>query len=195
MKSLTTIGLILFKVIGTYGNCRSIQNIDFDSVPLEDLFVPNPLIIDGSVASSGVITSPNYPQNYNPDEQCGYIIRAPGGSRIRLEFTDYNLNSDVRFGVLDGNPSPFGGTYTAFPGNTNEIPPPFESDANLIGINFSAGLNTNRGWRMVYTIINSKSKPLIFIDSNTSTLMLAVAMIVGLFLYGLLPIKTILTTL
>ena len=189
MKSLTTFVLIYFKVIGTYGNCRFIKTVTFDNVPLENLFVPNPLIIDGAVASSGVITSPNYPQNYNINEQCGYIIRAPGGSRIRLEFTDYNVNSDVNFGVFDGNPTPFGGTYTAFPANTNAIPPPFESNTNLIGINFSVGSNNNPGWRLVYTVIDSKSKekPLIFIDSGTSTLMLAAVFILGIFFLGLVP--------
>ena len=58
-------------------NCRDLGN-DFD-VDFGNLYPPNPLRLE---ADTGVITSSNYPNKYNPNEQCGFIIEAPEGSRL-----------------------------------------------------------------------------------------------------------------
>ena len=58
-------------------NCRDLgDNFDVD---FGNLYPPNPLRLE---ADTGVITSSNYPNKYNPNEQCGFIIEAPEGSRL-----------------------------------------------------------------------------------------------------------------
>ena len=59
-------------------NCRPVPNTLLD---FGDFFVPNPTRLRDP---SGVITSSNYPEDYNLNEQCGFIIEAPEGSRIKL---------------------------------------------------------------------------------------------------------------
>ena len=183
-----TLLLILLKVSGILGQCSPLSNI----VNTAPVFAQSPLVIDGSVNSSGVITSTNFPQNYNALETCLWVIKAPEGSRTRLTFTAFNIGDVTTevLGVLDGNS--LGSPYTNFITNTNTIPPPFESTTNIIGLIFRSGPTPASGWRLTWTIITPKPKeqPLLFIDSNTSTLMLAVGIIMGLFLFGLVPIET-----
>ncbi|XP_028157640.1 cubilin homolog [Ostrinia furnacalis] len=42
-------------------------------------------------SSSGSITSPNYPENYNENAECFYRIVTSQGSRIRISFTELDL--------------------------------------------------------------------------------------------------------
>ncbi|XP_025082146.1 bone morphogenetic protein 1 homolog isoform X2 [Pomacea canaliculata] len=46
-------------------------------------------------ASYGSITSPLYPSQYPPDQDCVYIIRAPTGYRITLTFLSFELAADI----------------------------------------------------------------------------------------------------
>ncbi|KAJ0177495.1 hypothetical protein K1T71_007504 [Dendrolimus kikuchii] len=46
-------------------------------------------------SSSGTITSPNYPNNYNENSECFYKIVTSLGSRIRISFTDLELENDI----------------------------------------------------------------------------------------------------
>ncbi|KAH3856502.1 hypothetical protein DPMN_099092 [Dreissena polymorpha] len=41
----------------------------------------------------GFITSPNFPSDYNNNERCTWVINAPEGSRIHLNFTDFVMES------------------------------------------------------------------------------------------------------
>ena len=66
----------------------------------------------------GVFTSSNFPDKYNQNEQCGFLIKGPDNSRIRLQFTNYQINKTATFGVFDGTSSPYGGIYTPFPVDT-----------------------------------------------------------------------------
>lgn len=38
--------------------------------------------------TSGTFTSPNYPQNYPHNVDCGWLITAPANERIQLDFID-----------------------------------------------------------------------------------------------------------
>ena len=42
-------------------------------------------------SSSGVITSPNFPQDYPANKKCEWNITAPRGKQITLSFTDFVL--------------------------------------------------------------------------------------------------------
>ena len=42
-------------------------------------------------ATSSYIISPNYPQNYGPDEYCSWTITALGERTIALNFTDFDI--------------------------------------------------------------------------------------------------------
>jgi hypothetical protein len=68
---------IMIELEETTANCRDLGD-DFD-VDFGNLYPPNPLRLE---ANTGVITSSNYPSKYNPNEQCGFIIEAPEGSRL-----------------------------------------------------------------------------------------------------------------
>ncbi|KPP78873.1 hypothetical protein Z043_101591 [Scleropages formosus] len=43
---------------------------------------------------SGVITSPNYPQDYNNNADCTWTVLAEPGDTIALVFTDFQLEDD-----------------------------------------------------------------------------------------------------
>ena len=49
------------------------------NIPFEDDFLPNPLKFTDE---NGIITSSNYPNDYNPNEKCGFLIEGPPGSRL-----------------------------------------------------------------------------------------------------------------
>jgi hypothetical protein len=57
-------------------NCRKVTLLD---VNYGNIFPPNLLKLE---ADTSVITSSNYPNQYNWNEQCGFIIEAPEGSRL-----------------------------------------------------------------------------------------------------------------
>lgn len=43
--------------------------------------------------STGVITSPNYPNNYPHERECVWTITAQDGNQILLNVTDFRLES------------------------------------------------------------------------------------------------------
>ena len=171
----------------TNANCRSIDPQDF-SLDYGDFFVPNPQKLE---SGAGVITSSNYPDLYNSFEQCNFLIEVEPGSRIRIEFTDYNIASQTVLGVFDGLVTPFGGIYNPFPVNTSLIPSPFESNSNFVAINFVAGPDNSTGYRIMYSTVTgprqNQDQPLLVVDSATSTFFLAVVTVIFIFLSGFIP--------
>ena len=191
MTSLLKLTLLLISVFQILfglakANCRAIPEDDND---FGNFFPPNPLKL---TASMGVITSTNFPMNYNPREQCAFFIEGPPNSRIRLEFSDYNIGEEAILAIFDGNLTPFGGIVTSLPVNTMDIPAPFESNTNFIGINFSAGSDVMRGWRLTYSFIEdsrseNEERPLLFVDSATTTFFLALSAVITIFISGFIP--------
>ncbi|KAL8573023.1 hypothetical protein ACOMHN_010453 [Nucella lapillus] len=100
-----------------------------------------------------VLTSPNYPNNYDHDDFCVWKIVAPEGQRIRLQFIDFSLENHVncRWDYLElfngGMPdSPSVGRFcgqnvTSFLSQSNTIRVVFKTD-------FSAAA---RGFRATYS--------------------------------------------
>ncbi|KAM4722919.1 CUB domain-containing protein 2 [Rhinophrynus dorsalis] len=99
---------------------------------------------------SGVITSPDYPDNYPNNAECRWLIRAAPHSRIRLIFTDFQMeNEECNFdyvAVFDGsgleeNQVRYYCGTTKPPDTTstsNELLVLFKSDFNIGGRGFKA---------------------------------------------------------
>ncbi|XP_069122184.1 cubilin-like [Argopecten irradians] len=103
---------------------------------------------------NGVIMSPNYPNLYNHSDSCAWLIQAPGGSRINVQFTNFNLERHTRcqfdyVEVLNGpySNSPSVGKYC---GTT--APSTFTSQYNAIRVYFKSDSSINyQGFRLTYS--------------------------------------------
>ncbi|CAM9531973.1 unnamed protein product [Lampetra fluviatilis] len=82
--------------------------------------------------ATGSFTSPNYPLPYTPNEECYWLIRASAGSRLRLTFADFHLEShgSCAYDYL----AVFDGSSANSPQLANlchdGIPPPIESSGD-----------------------------------------------------------------
>uniref|UniRef100_A0A669EKT9 Cubilin n=1 Tax=Oreochromis niloticus TaxID=8128 RepID=A0A669EKT9_ORENI len=103
--------------------------------------------------SEGIIISPNWPNNYNHNRQCIYLIRLPEGGQVALNFTDMDLesHSGCAFDYVEVRPiytDPLIGKYC---GNT--LPAPVLSSSNVLWIRFKSDSSVSRaGFRAVYTV-------------------------------------------
>uniref|UniRef100_A0A8C5HD89 Cubilin n=1 Tax=Gouania willdenowi TaxID=441366 RepID=A0A8C5HD89_GOUWI len=105
--------------------------------------------------TEGIIISPNWPNNYNHNRQCIYLIRLPVGEMVGLNFTHMNLEShssctfdyvEVRDGSLETDP--LIGRYCG-----SLLPAPIISSANSLWIRFRSDSSVSRaGFRAIYTV-------------------------------------------
>ncbi|KAM8930212.1 CUB domain-containing protein 2 [Pelodytes ibericus] len=108
--------------------------------------------ICGGILSSlsGVITSPDYPDNYPNNAECRWLIQAATNSKVRLVFTDFQMeNEECNFdyvAIFDG-PSQEEHQAHHYCGTTkppdtisssNELLVVFKSDFNIGGRGFKA---------------------------------------------------------
>uniref|UniRef100_H2ZK45 CUB domain-containing protein n=1 Tax=Ciona savignyi TaxID=51511 RepID=H2ZK45_CIOSA len=107
--------------------------------------------------SSGTISSPSYPANYHNNAENNYVIKPPGATRIRLDFTSFILEGSepscrydsvtikrgTKYGTqLDkfcGTKSSFTRTYTA-----SQLTLMFKTDRSVV----------RSGFRCVYSRYN-----------------------------------------
>ncbi|XP_013394997.1 low-density lipoprotein receptor-related protein 3 isoform X1 [Lingula anatina] len=93
-----------------------------------------------SMAScNGTLTSPNYPQPYQADQTCDWLIQAPAGKKIQLRFQAFDLHEDINaefVTVYDGRDERSGvlGKYTG----TGIYKPPkvIETSSNELFVKF-----------------------------------------------------------
>ena len=85
---------------------------------------------------SGEITSPFHPNPYPSDRSCSYVIAQPAGTRIRIEFSDFDIEGsyDCSFDYLeirdgDNENSTLIGRYC---GDPSLIPAPIDSQMNYL---------------------------------------------------------------
>ncbi|XP_068081387.1 cubilin [Anabrus simplex] len=105
---------------------------------------------------SGVITSPNYPENYPTNKQCIYEIAQPLGKAITLTFYDFQMESHYRCNydyleIRDGHDStaPLMGTYC------DHIPPTVVSTYNFLWLKFQTDFSRQRrGFYANYTTLD-----------------------------------------
>ena len=106
---------------------------------------------------SGSFSSPNYPSDYPNSETCRWIISVPQGSRIRLDFTTFILETCfvscscdhviIRDGSADNSPK-----LGEFCGNNR--PPPTYSSGRDMWVEFNSDRTFNdQGFLATYTAI------------------------------------------
>ncbi|XP_072275305.1 CUB domain-containing protein 2 [Pyxicephalus adspersus] len=101
---------------------------------------------------SGVITSPDYPDNYPNNAECHWLIRAAPHTNIRLVFTDFQLESqECNFdyvAVLDG--SGLDEQVRHYCGTTK--PPDITSSSNELHVVFKSDFNIGaRGFKAYFS--------------------------------------------
>ncbi|XP_070576905.1 tolloid-like protein 1 isoform X1 [Ptychodera flava] len=101
--------------------------------------------------TSGVFTSPNYPDDYPRNQECIYYIQGDGSpnSRIEVEFIDFSLEPCcAHLSIYDGSSdeSPLIGEYTGY-----TLPSKIESTGtNLFLYYYSAAYSSSRGFYLAY---------------------------------------------
>ncbi|XP_032808661.2 CUB and sushi domain-containing protein 3-like isoform X1 [Petromyzon marinus] len=98
----------------------------------------------------GIVLSPNYPEHYGSNMNCIWLIVAPAGSRIRLVFADFEVESQFDFlAVKDGDrhDAPLLGTFSGA-----DVPGNLVSASNTFRLEFLSDHSTpGRGFNISYT--------------------------------------------
>lgn len=98
---------------------------------------------------NGVVTSRNYPSNYDNNEYCTWQIQVPVNKKIRLDFSEFKTESGRDF-LLIYDTNHFQSPNIAFDGTTYK-PPPFTSSGNVLRVRFiSDGATTFKGFSFSY---------------------------------------------
>ncbi|XP_049865550.1 cubilin homolog [Pectinophora gossypiella] len=106
---------------------------------------------------SGTIASPNYPLSYNENAECFYKIVTSAGSRIRVSFTELDLERTINcrddyVQIYDGRDenSPSLGTYCVMSPRIR----PIESSTNYLYIKFRSDFYiSSKGFLLEYSTI------------------------------------------
>lgn len=107
---------------------------------------------------SGVLTSPEYPDNYPNNVECHWVIRASGPATVKLVFMDFQVEGNEEctydYVAVLGGPGPAHGHH--YCGSTrpptlvslgHELQVIFKSDFNIGGRGFKAYyFSGRRGW-------------------------------------------------
>lgn len=116
------------------------------------------------IGTSGIITSPSYPQRYPSNKDCVYVIRIEPGHAIQLTFQDFNINGRYRDGscihdyveIRDGADvnSKLLGRYC---GGLVHMPPLQTSTYNYMYVRFRSDRRMSaRGFYANYTSIDTE---------------------------------------
>ena len=62
-----------------------------DSQPVQDPCGDLPLVLSGS--STGIIQSPNYPNDYPNGADCKWVVEVDGSSVVQLTITNFNVET------------------------------------------------------------------------------------------------------
>ncbi|XP_023598845.1 CUB and sushi domain-containing protein 1-like [Trichechus manatus latirostris] len=101
-------------------------------------------------APSGIILSPNYPEEYGNNMNCVWLIISEPGSRIHLIFNDFDVEPQFDFlAVKDDGISDITvlGTFSG-----NEVPSQLASSGHIVRLEFQSDHSTTgRGFNITYT--------------------------------------------
>ncbi|XP_078503642.1 CUB and sushi domain-containing protein 1 [Lissotriton helveticus] len=99
---------------------------------------------------SGIILSPNYPDEYGNNMNCVWLIISEPGSRIHLIFNDFDVEPQFDFiSVKDDGISdlPALGTFSG-----NDVPAQIASNGHIVRLEFQSDHSTTgRGFNITYT--------------------------------------------
>ncbi|XP_045432188.1 CUB and sushi domain-containing protein 1 isoform X1 [Pipistrellus kuhlii] len=101
-------------------------------------------------AASGVILSPNYPEEYGNNMNCVWLVIAEPGSRVHLLFHDFDVEPQFDFLAVKDD----GGADVAVLGtfSGNEVPAQLASSGHVVRLEFQSDhSNTGRGFNITYT--------------------------------------------
>ncbi|XP_054756503.2 protein SpAN-like [Lytechinus pictus] len=119
----------------------------------------------------GVLTSPNYPGDYDDGATCLYQIDGPVGSTIELTFIDMNIETEAlcRYDAVEVRKDDINGVGEKFCGNT--LPPNQISSSNQMLVIFTSDFSiTWRGFKATYEIvIDSTTRPPTTTTAATTT--------------------------
>ncbi|KAG8517559.1 LOW QUALITY PROTEIN: CUB and sushi domain-containing protein 1, partial [Galemys pyrenaicus] len=101
-------------------------------------------------AASGVILSPNYPEEYGNNMNCVWLVISEPGSRVHLIFNDFDVEPQFDFlAVKDDGVSEMTvlGTFSG-----NEVPSQLASSGHVVRLEFQSDHSTTgRGFNITYT--------------------------------------------
>jgi len=112
-----------------------------------------PPCIHRLTATQGEITSPNYPSNYDNDQECMYLIEGAPGSTIELTFVDFDIEIEnlCRYDAVEVRKDDINSVGEKFCGNT--LPAVQISSSNQMLVSFTSDYSVNgRGFRATYVI-------------------------------------------
>lgn len=99
---------------------------------------------------SGIILSPNYPDEYGNNMNCVWLIISEAGSRIHLIFNDFDVEPQFDYvAVKDEGIAelPALGTFSG-----NEVPSQIASNSHIVRLEFQSDHSTTgRGFNITYT--------------------------------------------
>ena len=120
-------------------------------------------------ATSGHISSPNFPNNYDANRICTWNITVPGGKIIKLTFLNFTLvagENDDCAGAAAGSARVFITNVASHGGKPNDfkicgqkLPPPVYSEGHFIQVRFESrtGL-VNKGFNAIFQAIDGDSR-------------------------------------
>uniref|UniRef100_A0A8C7F586 CUB and Sushi multiple domains 2 n=1 Tax=Oncorhynchus kisutch TaxID=8019 RepID=A0A8C7F586_ONCKI len=105
---------------------------------------------------SGVLLSPNYPQEYGNNMHCVWLIITKPESRINLAFNDLSMEKQFDFlSVKDGGKSPILGTFSG-----DVLPAPITTSAHVARLEFLTDHTyTERGFNITFTTFRHNECP------------------------------------
>lgn len=124
-----------------------------DSILRILLFFPLVSCFFNFTTPSGIILSPNYPEEYGNNMNCVWLIISEPGSRIHLIFNDFDVEPQFDYltvkddGISDLPPL---GTFSG-----NEVPSQLASSGHIVRLEFQSDHSTTgRGFNITYTSKN-----------------------------------------
>ncbi|MEQ2269863.1 CUB and sushi domain-containing protein 2, partial [Xenotaenia resolanae] len=107
---------------------------------------------------SGVLLSPNYPQEYGNNMHCVWLIITNPESRINLAFNDLSMEKQFDFlSIKDGGKaeSPILGTFSG-----DALPPPITTSGHVTRLEFLTDHTyTDRGFNITFTTFRHNECP------------------------------------
>ncbi|MBN3320802.1 CSMD1 protein, partial [Atractosteus spatula] len=101
-------------------------------------------------APSGIILSPNYPDEYGNNMNCVWLIIAEPGSRIHLIFSDFDVEPQFDYLTVKDEGISEATTFGTFSGK--DVPSQIASNGHIMRLEFQSDhSNTGRGFNITYT--------------------------------------------
>lgn len=119
----------------------------------------------------GSIHSPNYPQQYDHDADCGWLIEVPDNHVVKLTFTDFDVepftNCTFDYVAVYDGPSLDDPEIGRFCGNTVPDPPVIRSTSNKMFVRLKAdGSVSARGFVANYALVLN-ALLLVYLDADS----------------------------